>query len=175
MNAPLVQEVLAERYVIEDDWQADRAARKAMAIQAECDRLVEHHRRQIEAAKKACTEEKSFYEIPLHAYVLSCPGRRETKTQIKYTLPSGELVLTKAKADYDHEDEQGLIDWMKANGYGEYVKTLEKPMWGEFKKRLVIQGGLPVVKDTGEVVGGLCVMEKPEKFDIREAPRHVEA
>lgn len=171
MEHSYLQEVSAERFVITDDGQADRAARKVLARRQERDRLVAHYKRQIELANTACAADESYYTVPLMEYLATTPGKRETKTLIKCELASAELVLTKGKADYGHTDEQALTAWLEANGYGDYVKVEKKPMWGEFKKLLVINGGAAVVKDTGEVVDCLTIVEKSEKFDVKEAGR----
>ena len=40
-----------------------------------------------------------------------------------------------------------------------FIKTEEKPRWGDFKKRLEIMGGSVVDKETGEIVEGVTGLQ----------------
>lgn len=46
------------------------------------------------------------------------------------------------------------------------IQNVEKPKWGEFKKRLEIVGGQIVDKTTGELVEGVQIIEKPDTFTV---------
>ena len=59
-----------------------------------------------------------------------------------------------------------LVQFLKASGNLEFIKTEEKPKWGDYKKRLEIVGGSVVDKETGEIVEGVQLIEKPDTFAV---------
>lgn len=44
------------------------------------------------------------------------------------------------------QDDDQLVRCLKDSGQSKFIKTEEKPKWGEFKKRLEIMGGSVVDK-----------------------------
>ena len=58
------------------------------------------------------------------------------------------------------------MQFLKGSGQLEFIKTEEKPRWGDFKKRLEIMGGSVVDKETGEIVEGVTVETKPDTFTV---------
>lgn len=53
------------------------------------------------------------------------------------------------------QDDDKLLEFLKASGNLEYIETEEKPRWGDYKKRLEIMDGSVVDKETGEIVEGV--------------------
>jgi hypothetical protein len=90
---------------------------------------------------------------------------KKTKTRETYRLLSGNLVLKLGGVKPTPNDEK-LVEWLKANGYNDMVKTEEKPMWGEFKKKLNFTGTVATVAETGEVVEGIVVATAPNTFTV---------
>ena len=64
------------------------------------------------------------------------------------------------------QDDTVLVQFLKASGNLEFIKTEEKPKWGDYKKRLEIVGGSVVDKETGEIVEGVPLIEKPDTFAV---------
>ena len=64
------------------------------------------------------------------------------------------------------QDDTVLVQFLKASGNLEFIKTEEKPKWGDFKKRLEIIGGSVVDKETGEIVEAVQIIEKPDTFTV---------
>jgi hypothetical protein len=89
---------------------------------------------------------------------------KNTKTQESYQLLSGKLVFKKPKLEAN-KSEDALLEWCKTNA-PEYVKTSESVAWGELKKNLVFVEDKAILKDTGEVVGGISVAESLGSFDV---------
>ena len=158
---------------IQDDGAADWAVQKIKDERAERDRLL-----------ALCAEKISFYEGQARSIKERCETRtgillarleeyfatidpKETKTQRKYKLISGDLVQTKAKPQMEYEDAE-LLEWLKTSGHREFIKTTEKPAWAEFKKGLTVdtENGIVTTPD-GEVVDAVKVSEIPAKFDIK--------
>lgn len=168
-----VEEVMEdEGFSIKDDRTAEWALKKIRAAKEEMDRIVadcaeeiDYYQAVQEAASKKYENSTGFLKGKLLEYFGSV-NHQETKTQESYKLPSGQLVMKKAKLDLEHDDEK-LIGFMKANGYGEYIKVTEKPAWADFKKTLTMVDGAVVSKETGEAVEGVTVVEKPESFEVK--------
>ncbi len=92
---------------------------------------------------------------------------KETKTQKKVSLVSGDIILKKAAEKMDY-DKDKLLAYLKEKGMKEYIKTTEEAKWGEFKKTLAITGGAIVDTATGEAISidGLNVISTEERFEI---------
>ena len=76
------------------------------------------------------------------------------------------VLLNSWEAAYFDFDDDKLVEFLKASGNLEFIKTEEKPKWGEYKKRLEIMGGSVVDKETGEIVDGVKAIEKPDTFSV---------
>ena len=100
----------------------------------------------------------------LEQYFATVP-RKETKTQQSYKLPSGKLVRKAPRVTYK-TDDQALVEWLKARGYTDYIKTTETPRWGDYKPKTQVVGGEVVDIDTGEIVTGVQVVMAPEEFRV---------
>ena len=90
---------------------------------------------------------------------------KATKTKESYRLLSGTLTRKYGGAQMKQDDAQ-LVQYLKDSGQLEFIKTEEKPKWGEFKKRLEIMGGSAVDKETGEIVEAVQIIEKPDTFSV---------
>lgn len=110
----------------------------------------------------------SKYEDLLRVYFEGLPEEdvKETKTQRKHTLLNGSLILKKPKLAWEHDDAK-LLDYLKTSGQKEYIKTEEKPKWGEFKKALgVMENGDVINNETGEVIECVSVSMTPAEFEV---------
>lgn len=171
MEARLLDTLLAEDqaetgFAINDDQTADWAVRKVLGARSERDRQVAHHRHQIEMAEKACADVEARILGLLRPYFEQVPYK-QTKTKASYALASGTLVRKEASCEYKR-DEEALSDWLERSGYEDLVlvRTVRKPQWGEFKAQTVVDGGQVVDKETGEVVDGVTVIERPATMTI---------
>ncbi len=90
---------------------------------------------------------------------------KTTKTKASYRLLSGTLTRKFGGTTMKQDDEK-LVQFFKDSGQLEFIKTEEKPRWGDFKKRLEIIGGSVVDKETGEIVEGVTVETKPDTFTV---------
>lgn len=171
-NATIEEMMDDEGFSIKDDRTAEWALKKireakdeADRIAADCEDEISYYQAVQTAAEKKYESSTGFLKGKLLEYFGSV-NHQETKTQESYKLPSGQLVMKKARLGLEHDDEK-LIGFMKANGYGEYVKVTEKPAWEDFKKTLTVVDGAVINKETGEVIEGVTVVEKPESFEVK--------
>ena len=150
-----MQDIQSQPYMIDNDQEADKAIRRIAQAKEECNRFCEFYRQQIEHVQASTAAKVERIEMQLMEYFSTVP-HRETKTQSKYKLPSGELVMQKASVDYARNDSQ-LLAWCKKHA-PQYVKTMETPAWAEIKA---------YIKETGDVPDGVEIVETPEQFKVR--------
>lgn len=171
MNKNLSEEMTEEiqdapsGFAIEDDMTADWAIRRIAQIDAEADRMIDFYEAQIKKCNEKRDARKDFLLEHLRRYTNTLP-MRETKTQLKYALPSGDLVIKKAAMTYKRDDEQ-LLRWIQKNDLSEFTQVNVSPAWGELKKHLTIMGDSVVLADTGEIVEGVEAVEAEPTFMIK--------
>lgn len=156
---------------ITDDGCADWACRKIAEERAELARireLAEAQTARIEeklaAAERRCENGTRFLTSKLAEYFETVP-HKTTKTKASYRLLSGTLTY-KFGSQQMKQDDETLVKFLKASGNQEFIKTEEKPKWSDYKKRLEIVGGSVVDKETGEIVEGVQLIEKPDTFTV---------
>lgn len=165
MSEAILYEEQDERFTITDDQKADWCLRKIAEADAELERLTDWYERQIKAAQENRDSRVQYFTGLLREYFSTVPAH-ETKTMSKYCLPSGELVLTKPKADYTKTDEEKLLSWCLTND-PDLVKVTTSPKWSDIKKRLITVNGEAVDRETGIFVDGVEIEEKPGKFEVK--------
>lgn len=149
-----------EYWHIENDQDADWAVRKIQKAKDELERWRQYYNGMIEKVENDTARTVGFFTGKLAEYFATVP-HTETKTTEKYPLPSGELILKKPKTVLTHDDVT-LLEWLKKNGFSEFVKVSEKPDWSGFKKRLTEDSnGVICDSETGLV----CDVVKAEMND----------
>ncbi len=156
---------------ITDDGCADWACRKIAEEKTELDRIKELAEAQIDrieekvaAAERRFENSTSFLTGKLAEYFETVP-HKTTKTKASYRLLSGTLTR-KFGGQQMKQDDEKLVEFLKTSGNLEFIKTEEKPKWGEYKKRLEVMGGKVVDKETGEIVEGVLLIDKPDTFSV---------
>lgn len=162
-----------ERFEVDNDMKAEWVLSKIRRIRAdqkketdELDRQMQFYRDQADIVNKKADEEVAFFESMLTEYFASRMEdgfTKSTKTQITYKLPTGKLILKKQAPEYERNDED-LLPWLKANR-PDLVKVTESPNWAELKKSVKINGENVVTAD-GEVIPGVKVTEREDKFEV---------
>lgn len=158
-------EAAEERFVVTDDMSADWCVRKIMEEDAQLEKLTDWYDRQKKLAKEQHDYRVSYFTGLLRDYFGTVPAK-ETKTQKKYSLPSGDMILTKEKADFKAADEERLLSWCLTND-PDLVKTTVSPKWAEIKKRLSCVEGMIIDSETGLFVDGVQIETKPEEFKVK--------
>lgn len=123
---------------------------------------IERMEERIKENEARCDRETAFLLMALSRYIDTVPAK-VTKTQKTFLLPDGKLKKKFASKTFK-ADEEKLTEYLKNDE--EYIKTIKKPVWGEFKKILADIDGNVVRTDTGEIVEGVIIEDKPESFDI---------
>lgn len=87
---------------------------------------------------------------------------RETKTMLKYELPSVDLVYTKESEDMKLKD-----DYNDAEIPDEYINVKRYVNWQKLKSQCAIVSGTVVFNKTGEIMNGIDIVKKPAKFQVK--------
>lgn len=161
-----------ESFVIDNDKKADWALQKIAEVKAEYERIdaiaadqIAELQEKREDLKKSFESKTSFLKGKLAEY-FETVAHKETKTQESYKLLSGSLIKKKPKVKLEKDDET-LLAYFKANNLGEFIKTEEKPAWGDFKTRLEAVDGNVIDTETGEIVECVTVVETAPEFTVK--------
>lgn len=154
---------VVEAFVIDSDAKASWALQKIKEARADRDRWVEWYKAQI----KKITEQTAFdtmnLERSLREYFETVP-HKQTKTQESYTLPGGKLVLKNQNPEFVRDDKK-VIEWLKANRPGEFVKVTETLDWDGLKKASVALDG-KLIDENGEEIPGVEVIDRDPAFTV---------
>lgn len=159
-----------ERFRVTGKDSANWCLRKIRALKAEIKdnaRIAQEEVERIQEWLKNVNEPLensiSYFEGLLEAYHREVyEGDPKLKT-IK--LPHGTLKLRTQQPEFIRDDEK-LLQWLKQNGMNKFVKVIEKPEWGELKKKTQVVGDKVVLVDTGEVIEGVTAEQRPPKFSV---------
>jgi len=94
-------------------------------------------------------------------------AKKKTKTQEKYRLPSGEIVKKYPGPEYKR-DNDALVKWAKESQLNDYIEVKESVKWADLKKNTEVVSGQLVYKDTGELVEGVEVVDRPPTLEFKE-------
>ena len=133
------------------------------AAQAEIDRI----KAWLADEEKRADQAREYLDFLLEDYHRRAIKENPKQKTIK--LPHGELQLRAQQPDFTRDDKV-LMDWARKNRPG-FVIDPPPPAsvlnWGELKKVLQVVDGKPIDPLTGEVIPGLVVTERPQKFAIK--------
>lgn len=91
---------------------------------------------------------------------------KETKTQYKISTLSGDVVVKKPTQKIVQPATDDLLTMIFDAGREDLVKTVQKPMWADFKKLLTISGDKVVNTETGETLN-IAIEDVPEQLVIK--------
>ena len=152
-----------EGFVIDSDAKAEWALKKIKEARDDRDRWVAWYKDQIEKINKQTDFDTLNLERMLAEYFATVPHKK-TKTQESYTIPGGKLILKTQNPEYIRDDKT-VIEWLKKNNGGQFVKVKEELAWSELKGATSVFEDHIVTED-GEVVPGIEVIEREAKFVV---------
>ena len=160
---PVPQVPQDDGWEIKDDAQADWALRRIAEAKQDLEKWRSFYKDRIAKAENEYDFLRETMRRKLEAYFAKVP-HRETATQQKYVLPSGDLILKKPKRVYDHDDA-ALLKWLEERGYTDCIKTAVR--WEKAKARLTDHDtGIVYDKETGEICDAVKVIETDAEFDV---------
>ena len=125
--------------------------------------------KQYEEKKFGIEQKKSTQEQHLRELFEQVP-QSATKTQRKVKLLSGDVVVKKAKVDFE-KDVDKLLAWAKENDRHDLINKKEvfSFKWADFKKDLVPTENGIIYVETGEMleIDGLRSIKKTEELEIK--------
>lgn len=164
----------AEGFAIDNDAKANWAIKKIKEATAEADRLkaiVKAEREELDAKEQAIDDklenDTKYLKSLLYGY-FETVEHKQSKTQESYKLLDGSLVFKKPTLKIvKPEDDSALVAYLEKSA-PEYVETVKKAQWGEFKKALTITDDGEVVNTaTGEKVEIVKIEESEAVFDVK--------
>lgn len=168
-----LEEGQKDSFRIENDRTAEWALERIKDATSEADRLrqvIEQKRaeldEQLSQIDSRLESQTRYLKGLLEGYIRSGIKTKETKTQFSYKLPTGTLVMKKPSYSYQRDDS-AIISQMHDLGKEEYVETIEKLKWADFKKTLVFDEDTVYDPETGALIDGITAVKEPEKFEVR--------
>jgi hypothetical protein len=163
--------ISAEEFIINTDSKAELALSKLREEQAElkrfeliCNEMISQYQFKIQRAQEIHNNKVLGLKTQLQNYFETVP-KHTTKTQETYKLPSGTLKRKFGGVEFI-KDEAKLLQWVKDNGgKDDFIQVKETVKWAELKKRLIQKDDCMLTED-GEVVPGVELQKKPDKFEI---------
>lgn len=150
-----------EPFRVLDDKTADWCIKIIKQEEAETERLIDTINQEIDIlkAKKERLQNQlqsktGFLKGKLAEY-FDIVEKKELKTQLKYTLPSGSLVFVKPSISYERDNEK-ILNWLTENNKYEYIKTNPSVDWSSLKANEDITK-----------IDGVTPVEQPAKFEVR--------
>ena len=172
-----------EEFFLADDSAAGWAMRNIAKIDAEEKRMLDQINERIQQftaamelkaneVKRKATSERGYFEQLLAVYFANLPADLIKKTKagrVSYDLPEGKLMITAPKREYLHDDVR-LLDVLKNNDMGEYIRRKETPDWAAIKKTIRVDeaGNVSMVNLMGEIIetDAISVVEVPGEFRV---------
>jgi phage host-nuclease inhibitor protein Gam len=159
-------------WVCDSDAKAGWALEQIRNARKDRDMWVSWYKQKIEEITAQTDQNTANLERKLFEYFQTVPHRK-TKTQEIYQFPGGKLVLKQQEPEFKR-DEKSVIEWLKQNSGGQFVKTKEELDWKNLKAACGWTDGKLVAGETvnedGEivqiVVPGVEVIEREPKFTV---------
>ena len=167
-----------ERFKIENDGQTDWALEKIIDLkekQKENEELAEERKAPLEKkiAKIEAWQDRQneklqdnieYFEGLLTEYGMKL---KEDDEDIKtHSLPFGKLKFRKQRPKWKYHDSMLLLNSLKKADRDDLIKIKESVDKRELKKQVEVAGNQVVNPETGEVIEGVEVQERGEKFSI---------
>ena len=147
---------------IGNDAEADEALCKIQNARDEIDFWKSYYKEQLQKIEVQAQFNIDNETARLKDYFDRVP-HKVTKTKETYPLRSGKLVWKDQQPKYDRQDES-VIHYLKENKMVDYIKVKEELDWAGLKKELTFCGEDAFVKETGEKVPGIKVIEQERIF-----------
>lgn len=165
------EQVESERFKVTDEssanWALRKIAQKEQQIKAN-NELAAAEEQKIEAWRKQENEKAQndidFFQSYLAEYAMDLKKKDPKFKTLK--LPNGELSFRKQQPEWILDDEK-VIKALKESGKDDLIKVTEKPKKDEIKKAFKAHGNKAINPETGEVVDGITIEERPEKFGVK--------
>jgi hypothetical protein len=164
-------------FIIDNDQKANWALRKIRHLKNKKNKNEEFAKTEIKAIQKEIDAVNSwlesengtlnndieYLEMKLKYYALDL---RDDDPELKtHKLPFGQLQFRKQRKKWKYEDDK-LLEFAEKN-IKDTVKIKKQVDKRKLKQKIKVVGDKAVVADTGEVIEGIKVIERGEKFKVK--------
>lgn len=165
------EQIEDERFKVTDDEKANWALRKVKQFEdrkkenfalaeAEISKVEEW----LEIVNADIQNSIEYFQSLLAEYAFNLKKQDPKMKTVK--LPNGNLSFRKQQPQWNLDDET-VLQALKKSNRTDLIKVTEKPMLADIKKVFVVVEGKAVDPDTGEVVEGITIEERQEKFGVK--------
>ena len=161
-----------EPFKIKDLNGANWAFRKLKAIEEqekEIKRLADKEFDRIDEWLKTelarTDRDKGYFEGLLTAYLIT---EREKDPKFKVSTPYGKVSTRKQQPNFEY-DVNKFINWAIDNERADLIKVTKTPIKAEVKKVFEVHEGRLIDPETGEIVEGVEVVDRPDSVIIKIA------
>jgi len=164
------EQVEREAFTIQDDQAANWALRKIGQMQKQIEdnnALAVAEIDKIEAWNKQ-ENQKSQDGIDYFQGLLSYYALKKKEEDPKFKtlkLPNGKLSFRKQQPKWNYDDE-AVVQALKQAKLDDFIQVKESPKKADIKKAFSVAGDKVVNPDTGEIVEGITVEEREDKFGV---------
>jgi hypothetical protein len=158
-----------ERFIITDDAKADWALeklRELKGLKREKEELAEKRKIMIdswlEEESSKVDNDIEFFEGLLTEYAMKL--KEKNKDLKTHSLPFGKLKFRKQNAKWNY-DEEKLLKFLKVVGI-DAIKVKEQIDKQALKNMVKVVGNKVIHPETGEIIEGVEIEERDEKFTI---------
>ena len=152
-----------DEFIIDTDAKAEWALKKIAEARSDRDAWVKWYEEKIEQIKAQTDFDTLNLERMLADYFATVPHKK-TKTQESYTLPGGKLILKVQNPEYKRDDKK-VIEWLKQNNGGQYIKVKEEHAWEDLKANAAVLNG-KLFSEDGEEIPGVEIVDREPKFIV---------
>jgi len=164
-----------EEVPVFDDISAEMVLRRLRTAEDQYESMKAWYDAQISKLKDIRDKTRTWAENCLRPYMDMVPTTG--KKRRTYEMRGGTLTLAAQDPEYKPVDDE-LVPWLKKNGLTDFIKVTEEAKWGDLKDTLKDEkkkvrtmtdgdGVTHVVTEDGEIVPGVTVVERDDKFSIK--------
>ncbi len=157
-----------ERFKVHDLSSAEWVLRKLKALAAkesevkglateEKARITVWEQKELESIESS----RSYFNHLLEEYMTE---QRRIDPKFKISTPSGKVTMRKQQPKWNYDDSK-VLEWLKANDKGQYIRIKEEINKADLKKEAQVAGNVAVDED-GEVIDGITVEEQPDTLKV---------
>lgn len=165
-----------EPFIIDSQEKAAWAMRKLHQIKQKetentntANSLIDALRKEIEGVQnwqkeqnESLGDDASYFICALEAYHRKYLEENPKAKTIK--LPYGQLRFRAQQPEFQR-DAVTLLAWVKSSR-PDCVRVKEEADWATLKKSVVVEDGKAIDATTGEIIEGIQILERPEKFSV---------
>lgn len=157
-------EEIKEGWHCTNDQEAEWCIEQIRNAKNEKEMWKAHYKSALDSVNATLDETIGRMEYFLLEYFQTVP-HKHTKTEENYSLPSGKIMMKAQNTTFEY-DEDEVIQWLKDNGKGKFIKTKETLDWDGLKDSLTVMGGT-VADDDAVVIPCIKAIEHEPAFKVQ--------